>query len=144
MKFLPTVTGRKSLHAISALLTVECRWDAHVVDTSQDHVLVHYVGGTTEEDEWIPKGSERIRNYKVTSTVGFSVDAHLLLQGVQLLTPRTPANCCTPQVQKLRSFRSATDTCAGCAYERQRDLASSLRCSLGGWLVLPPVSFQVV
>jgi len=37
------------------------RWDAHVIDQRGDHVLVHYVGGTDEEDEWVHKSSERLR-----------------------------------------------------------------------------------
>ena len=37
------------------------RWDAHIVETQGDHVLVHYVGGTEDEDEWILKKSDRLR-----------------------------------------------------------------------------------
>lgn len=37
------------------------RWDAHVIDHQSDLVLVHYVGGTDEEDEWIHKRSDRLR-----------------------------------------------------------------------------------
>mmetsp|Transcript_10784 Transcript_10784/g.24517 ORF Transcript_10784/g.24517 Transcript_10784/m.24517 type:complete len:605 (-) Transcript_10784:293-2107(-) len=70
-------------------------WDAHVMETSQDHILVHYVGGTTDEDEWIPKGSDRIRSYK----------------GSQLLTPRTPANCCTPQVAPMKDREISLPPC---------------------------------
>eukprot|EP00960_Hanusia_phi_P020087 593645-Hanusia_phi.AAC.4 len=74
-------------------------WDAHVMETSQDHILVHYVGGTTDEDEWIPKGSDRIRSYKVLRIFRISSTADWSCKGSQLLTPRTPANCCTPQVE---------------------------------------------
>jgi len=38
-------------------------WHAHVLEVAADgSSLVHYVGGTSDEDEWIPKGSPRIRS----------------------------------------------------------------------------------
>jgi len=37
------------------------RWDAHIIDEQNNKVLVHYVGGTADEDEWIPSTSERLR-----------------------------------------------------------------------------------
>ena len=44
------------------------RWDAHIIDRQGDQVLVHYVGGTEDEDEWIPKRSERLRYAMPKST----------------------------------------------------------------------------
>ena len=37
------------------------RWDAHIIDEQNNKVLVHYVGGASDEDEWIPSTSERLR-----------------------------------------------------------------------------------
>jgi len=38
-------------------------WDAHVIEVAADGArLVHYVGGTADEDEWIARGSSRIRS----------------------------------------------------------------------------------
>ena len=48
--------------------TVLNRWDAHIIDRQGDQVLVHYVGGTDDEDEWIPKRSERLRYTAPRST----------------------------------------------------------------------------
>jgi len=44
------------------------RWDAHIIDRRGEHVLVHYVGGTADEDEWISKSSERLRYAVPTPT----------------------------------------------------------------------------
>ena len=37
------------------------RWDAHIIDEQSEQVLVHYVGGTADEDEWIHRTSDRLR-----------------------------------------------------------------------------------
>ncbi|KAJ1470559.1 hypothetical protein T484DRAFT_1847432, partial [Baffinella frigidus] len=38
-------------------------WDAlGTTDATSGLVLVHYVGGTAEEDEWLPRDSDRLRH----------------------------------------------------------------------------------
>jgi hypothetical protein len=36
-------------------------WEARVIQLDSDRVMVHYIGGDDDEDEWIPKCSERLR-----------------------------------------------------------------------------------
>eukprot|EP00293_Proteomonas_sulcata_P010253 CAMPEP_0184287846 /NCGR_PEP_ID=MMETSP1049-20130417/259_1 /TAXON_ID=77928 /ORGANISM="Proteomonas sulcata, Strain CCMP704" /LENGTH=610 /DNA_ID=CAMNT_0026593933 /DNA_START=387 /DNA_END=2219 /DNA_ORIENTATION=- len=61
-------------------------WEASVADVNADGgVLVHYVGGTADEDEWIPKHSNRIR-----------------LAGSTDLELDNPTPCATPQVTPIK------------------------------------------
>ena len=36
-------------------------WESFVLDVQGDRVMIHYVGGDEDEDEWIPKDSTRLR-----------------------------------------------------------------------------------
>eukprot|EP00287_Rhodomonas_sp_CCMP768_P018520 CAMPEP_0202817500 /NCGR_PEP_ID=MMETSP1389-20130828/7691_1 /ASSEMBLY_ACC=CAM_ASM_000865 /TAXON_ID=302021 /ORGANISM="Rhodomonas sp., Strain CCMP768" /LENGTH=454 /DNA_ID=CAMNT_0049489725 /DNA_START=570 /DNA_END=1934 /DNA_ORIENTATION=+ len=64
--------SRRELRAPTVHETVEVMadgdwWDAHVIEVASDGArLVHYVGGTDDEDEWIPRGSARIRSAQPT------------------------------------------------------------------------------
>jgi len=73
-------------------------WDAHIIDRQGDHVRVHYVGGTADEDEWIPNWSERLR-YAVP---------------VPKATPRS-----TPQISAMREgdSRMSMPPCGAVAEE---------------------------
>eukprot|EP00291_Cryptomonas_curvata_P022124 CAMPEP_0172168450 /NCGR_PEP_ID=MMETSP1050-20130122/10151_1 /TAXON_ID=233186 /ORGANISM="Cryptomonas curvata, Strain CCAP979/52" /LENGTH=324 /DNA_ID=CAMNT_0012839387 /DNA_START=101 /DNA_END=1074 /DNA_ORIENTATION=+ len=36
-------------------------WEADIIQLQDDHVMIHYVGGNEDEDEWILKTSDRLR-----------------------------------------------------------------------------------